>query len=658
MKLNKTFFLTALLLSVIHAIAQTPSYTADEKVVSFAAPFGYGVNPGYYDGFDREGVSNDVALAELARKIGLNTWRPTLPAYFFLQYGNTQDLSTNNYNLRIAEFNEYKKMGIVNNVVFIGEATDHHSDSKVPGLIGANYRNVIKHSGCDRYSYEFKNMYEPIWDGGTNGTPVNENNYYALYVYKIASKYKDFIKVYEVVNEIDYPGLPTVEPDTWLGRNPTPCELLNWNAPIFSYVRMLRITYEVVKSINPNAFVAIGGIGYNSFLDVVLRNSDNPADGSVQGTDYPKKGGAYFDVVSYHLYPHYDLKKRNALGQNIFPFVYQRHSDEASERVMEKRDKLQEVCAKYKYDDTTYPMKHFIITETNIPRRTYDGEDWIGSDDAQKNFITKVMIKAQKKNIKQVHVFALGESADLSDVTNKEGHEGLYTNLKKAKRTDATRTPAGVSLQTTTSILDSLTYDDAKTTQLALPATVDGAAFKNASGKYVYILWAKTTTDMSETAAADYTFPSSFGITGLIKAEWNFVVTGTKTTIASNKVSLTGYPSYVTSSTDPVDFSKSAGLSGVVTGVEQESKQPFSFTSYPNPANRDINFSFFLKKSETLDLDILSIRGETALTIVKQKHFPAGKHTLNFKNSLAPGIYMGRLTSKSGYKSVVKLVIE
>lgn len=70
-------------------------------------------------------------------------------------------------------------------------------------------------------------------------------------------------------------------------------------------IGLLRISYEVIKTVDENAYVCIGGIGNPAFLDAVLRNTDNPIDGT-ENNDYPLLGGAYFDVLSFHSYPHID----------------------------------------------------------------------------------------------------------------------------------------------------------------------------------------------------------------------------------------------------------------------------------------------------------------------------------------------------------------
>jgi hypothetical protein len=75
----------------------------------------------------------------------------------------------------------------------------------------------------------------------------------------------------------------------WSTSPPTAAELPRFHGSIFDYVRMLRITWEVAHKIDPGAHVAVGGLGYASFLSAVLRYTDNPADGSVT-TDYPSTG--------------------------------------------------------------------------------------------------------------------------------------------------------------------------------------------------------------------------------------------------------------------------------------------------------------------------------------------------------------------------------
>jgi hypothetical protein len=54
----------------------------------------------------------------------------------------------------------------------------------------------------------FQNMYLPIWNNGENGTPVNDQNYYARYVYLTVMEYQDDIRFWEIMNEPDFTDSP------------------------------------------------------------------------------------------------------------------------------------------------------------------------------------------------------------------------------------------------------------------------------------------------------------------------------------------------------------------------------------------------------------------------------------------------------------------
>ncbi|MDR1278966.1 MAG: Ig-like domain-containing protein [Treponema sp.] len=81
-------------------------------------------------------------------------------------------------------------------------------------------------------------------------------------------------------------------------------------------------------------------------------------------------------------------------------------------------------------------------------------------------------------------------------------------------------------------------YDAAESGKLSLPPQVDGGAFRSADGTYIYVLWAKTTVDMDETASAQYSFPPETGVSYMAVTAWD----GTETTIDGNTVPLTGTP--------------------------------------------------------------------------------------------------------------------
>ena len=117
---------------------------------------------------------------------------------------------------------------------------------------------------------------------------------------RVVTTYSPYIHTWEVWNEPDW-AANWQATQTW-DTQPPNSRRPRWNDTIFAYVRLLRVTYEVVHKLDPQGKVTLGGIGYPSFLDAILRYTDDPTAGAASAA-YPQKGGAYFDVVSYHYYP-------------------------------------------------------------------------------------------------------------------------------------------------------------------------------------------------------------------------------------------------------------------------------------------------------------------------------------------------------------------
>ena len=301
----------------------------------------FGSNAGYYQSWNIYAMA-DIEAGNPARNIkgaGIKSLHQPLPESFFAAWG---------YDVYLNVFAYYNRLGIKDNTVWLETPTAAHKDNSV-------------YPGCTVPSLLWSNLYEPIWDGGANGTPVNENNYLALYVYNTVTRYKQWVKFWEIVNEPDFdnavngwksPG----DPGNWWDNNPTACELVNLKAPIFNYIRTLRIVYEVVKSVDPSAYVSMAGVGYPSFLDAMLRNTDNPAGGTIT-SEYPFKGGAYFDCVSFHYYPMYDLRYVDA-GFHIIPT---RYSDAAVDHYISRKKVLDSVLSTRGYNDISYPPQNIYL---------------------------------------------------------------------------------------------------------------------------------------------------------------------------------------------------------------------------------------------------------------------------------------------------------
>lgn len=515
----KKFTLLTILLTIksaFYTFGQTPTKTANDYIRPYTENFQYGANLGYYNA-----AWSDEVLAATAQGLGGHTLRPTLPEDFVERYG---------YSIRASTFNSY-----------VGTYGMRELTCFVEGPSAA-HRDMTRFPNTDGPSKLFANLYEPIWN--SDGS-VNANNYYAIYLFKLQQIYGDKVRFWEVVNEPDFTS-NQADMDAWRTRAPQPGELVNLQAPIYHYIRMLRISYEVLKKYHPEAYITTGGVGYSQFVDALLRYTDNPNGGTVTA-QYPQKAGAYLDALSFHSYPAYKL---HYWDTSIGGFRYSRTSDYAAEMVMADRDSMAAALSRHGYG-TTYPAKYLLMSETNIGRRTSD--DRTGSDDMQRNFGIKTLVLAQKNNIRQVYLYQLGESVNAPvPGTSVSGEDelalmGLFENLKRDAPGAQKITQLGQAFATTSKLLYGWSYDAARTAALALPATLNGAAFSK-DGAYTYVLWAKALYDTSEYASATYSFPAAWRLANLQRYDWNYAATATQTTVAAQGIALSGTPVFLRSS--------------------------------------------------------------------------------------------------------------
>ncbi|GAB2778587.1 hypothetical protein HNQ93_001629 [Hymenobacter luteus] len=497
-----------------HPAAPRTPHTAESYVRPYTADFGYGCNMGYYgSGW------NDEQLASAISRAGGQTIRVTLPEQFLAKW---------EWQARRAAFRHHTtNLGLRELVCFVGEPSAEHRDKTV-------------YPGCREPSKLFANLYEPIW---LPDSTVNPCNYYAAYIYRLTQTYGKHIRFWEVVNEPDF--ITNVSNKEWLDRAPNPAETTNTLAPIYHYIRTLRITWEVVKKYCPEDYVTPGGLGYAEYLDALLRFTDNPQGGAVTA-QYPARGGAYFDVVDYHVYPSYYLRRRNLLHTG---FNYQRNSDNAAAQLLRHKARFEAVLRKHGFNGETYPEKHFIITETNISRRT---AEWrYSSDEMQRNFGIKALVAAQKNGIRQVHFYSVAEAADAppepSGVSSADEFKlmGMYENMNRDLPGREKLTQLGQGFKTTAGLLAGWRYDAARTAALQLPDEVEGAAFRRAD-QYQYVLWAKTQLDQQETATARYSFPPEWRVAAIERRAWDAGSSEVSTRLPGREVLLDGAPAFFT----------------------------------------------------------------------------------------------------------------
>lgn len=483
--------------------------------------FAYGINPGWYTP-----AWTDAKLAEIASLAGVHSSRLSLPQEFLEKQG---------FQARTKEFAYYTdQLKFEDLTVFIGSAS-------------ANDRETRLYAGCNEPSKAFRGIYKPAWLELKKGQfTINPENTLAVYINAVYTYYGKYISYWEVWNEPDFTNNWQVaslrnSTDSWWLNPPNPKDLPNLNCPIYSYVRMLRVTYEVIKRLNKKQLITTGGIGYPSFMEQLLNVTDNPDAGKVT-KEYPLKAGAYFDVLSFHDYPFYYLSTWDStLGKKI----YKRHSDAAASEFIAKKNQYNTMLEKHGYNGLEFPKKYFICTELNIPARQYQHTDDIGSEEAQKNFTIKSLVLAQKNNINQLYYFVLGRNADTELSTDPYQLMGLYYNLKKNNPGTQVLTPQGVAFKTTSLLLYGYAYNERLTTSMNLPNSVDGAVFTK-KNNVVFVLWAKTDKDLNETNTAICNMNALMKNNALLMHEWDFSVTLKTKIISSGLVKLTSTPAFFT----------------------------------------------------------------------------------------------------------------
>lgn len=427
--------------------------SGDGASVSFGPTyFRFGVNGGYYGpGIDRR------ESAQMSLAIGASSLRTTLPEYYLEKWGD--EIETGDYAF-------YETLGLGHHACFLIGPTAAHSNAP---------------AGVEDWElahYSPKNLYEPIFLADDS---VNPDNYWAAYVERVAKTYGKYLDIYEVWNEPDQVGGNWQATEAWNEQPPKPSDLVWWNDTIFAYIRLLRITHEVVHRFDDSAAVTTGGIGYGNYLSALLRYTDEPDAGKVTA-DFPERGGAYIDVVSYHYYP--------VFGGGS--------SDRGVDGLLEARDDYAKRLA-----DAAEAERRFVVTENGAPR--YPLGDYPGGEDYSANYLVKSMTLGHYAGLLGIDWFAQGDGAAPGASTDAFAYMGLYFDYSQAMAVSDTRqTPQGKAYAWLSKWLPGTAADAQALETLALPSSVRGAAFVHGDG-HLFVLWAKTEDDESATATYELT---------------------------------------------------------------------------------------------------------------------------------------------------------
>jgi hypothetical protein len=446
------------------------------------APFRFGINMGYFTS-----KIDDTASATMARKAGANSIRVDLPDSYLQTWGD---------GIELGDMNNYAGLGMHDHVAMLLSPPAEHSNAP-PGTPDWQFAQ-----------YSPKNLYEPIFLA--DGT-VNPQNYWAAYIARVVQTYSAWVRTYEVWNEPDQVGGNWQATGAWETDPPKPSDLIWWNDSIFAYIRMLRITHEVVHKLDPSGKVALGGIGYGSYLSALMRYTDEPSAGAVSA-DYPARGGDYFDVISYHYYPLFTPGNSDAAAAGLIAA----HDDYEARRVK-----------------AGVGPRPYVVTESGAPRFAFGTQP--GGPEYSRNYLIKAMTLAHGAGLMGVDWFLLGDGKPVGQSTDPFDYMGLYFNYSDAQSTaDLEITDTGVAYATLGQLLDGSLSDPDATAALQLGPDVGGAAFRLSSGKPAYVLWARAATD--ENGQATYTLSAPSPLT---EHAWDWSRTGATTAHPAGPVPLT-----------------------------------------------------------------------------------------------------------------------
>ena len=397
---------------------------------------------------------DDGRMSNLSSLAGYDGQRKKLPENHLDYWG---------YGIEVDDCKTNTKLGILDVIGYLATPTNAHSSNATtnPELCYPD------------------NLYEPIWLDDGN---VNPLNYWANYIYKVVTAYKDYIKIWETWNEPDYTRNYN-NVGKWKTSPPDPADLEHWHGTIFQYIRLLRITYEVAKKVDPDCFVATGGLGYPEFLDAILRYTDNPDEGKVTD-EYPAFGGAYFDCDAYHQYPQYgvtDIETGEAYNDN--------GSDSLAKKVVILKKNHEYTIKQYGFDGKVYPKKIYVNTETGVSSEEKSGS--VGGDLVRRNWILKLALYCIEYDVKQHHMLVLtGGSGDYDNL-------GKYVSIEEGFKQLKSSSKGRLALQKIK--LGKFEFDESETRKFreSLPANVTGIALRRKIGKeegedyygYMYSVW-------------------------------------------------------------------------------------------------------------------------------------------------------------------------
>lgn len=360
-----------------------------------------GINLGH-----RNVAWSDRQTSDLATRVGVTSARISLPMTHLETWG---------YGVELSDIQYYRDHGM-----------DRHLVAFLTRPSAACSTAPAGTPDWELAHYVPSGLYEPIW---SSPGVVNPANCWARHVFETVRTYHDLIDIWEIWNEPDWVS-DWRHTLTWWETPPTADQLPRFHGGIFEYIRLLRVSAEVIRAVDPEALVATGGLGYPSFVDALLRYTDNPADGSVTAA-HPHRGGHWFDVHAIHYYPIFG-------GGN---------SDRGAAGFLEHLEEHLAVLAA-----RAAGPKAIIVTESGAPHVAVG--DAPGGAAYARNYLMKLVVLAAAAGVSGVDWFLLTDTAPVESPGDPFDVMGLYLDtLGLSDPADAVTTETGIAHATVAALL-------------------------------------------------------------------------------------------------------------------------------------------------------------------------------------------------------------
>lgn len=469
-----------------------------------------GENTGYYgSGF------TDQNLDSLMKKGGMNSARVFLSIYNYKLYGMSTFTARFKY--------PYDSLHMRHNVFNLNiQVSDGNYTGRDTTTVGGHQTWLPSGLYLNPFNVD---------------SSINTSNVWAKFCYDVISALKGKYDYYEVDNEPDANNVAssnldsiTASSTSFQKHRPLGVNLTSLYAPHgdSDYVQLCKITYQVIKHVDPTAKICTGGF-LNPYYHIWFIR-----DG----------GYNWVDMLDYHYYPYMNY------GWGYWNNSTHMNSDGA----LYSMDSMNNIIRRGEASVSGGVTKPIMVTETNVPgwpnnSGTTSLPTYLNWSTAQiaSNYAVKLMADFNHKGYSHIDLFNVGCYADsgVSNTTDQFPSMGLYFNLSTTSFTHEAFTQQGRAMKA----FSRFQYWQDTATTATFPTGVRGFRFDSAGYK-MYMVWAdqnypylnsataSTSRIGDTTLTATYTVPT--GASYLKFDKW-----GNNLGIVSGSITLTGDPIYL-----------------------------------------------------------------------------------------------------------------